>query len=139
MKIKILDKKEQPLMYRQELSLEVEFESEVPSRDFLKKQVAKATKADEKLVIIEKIESQFGVKKAMVVAHVYTDAKKLETFVRGYMKKRHEVETPKEEVKAEAPAEEKKEAEPEAPKEEAKEEVKEKPSEEKPAEEKKDE
>lgn len=90
MKIKILEKKDQPLMFRQELKLEVEFDNEVPSRKFLMEQVAKATKAKEDLVVIDKIESNFGEKVANVLAHVYTDKAKMDSFVRGYMKKRHE-------------------------------------------------
>jgi len=145
MKIKILEKKDQPLMYRQELTLEVEFDNEVPSRKFLMEQVAKATKSAENLVIVDKIESNFGTRVADVHAYIYVDEKKMESFVRGYMKKRHqpseaelkaladkkaakeaEAEAPKEEAEVEAPKAEaeveapKAEAEVEAPKEEAK-------------------
>ena len=91
MKIKITDKKEQPLLYRQEIRLSLEFESSVPERSFLQEQVAKAAKADKKLVVIDKIMPKFGFKHADVLAYVYADEKKLNSFVRAHMKKRHEV------------------------------------------------
>ena len=139
MKIKIVENKEKPFLYRKEMKLEVEFDKEVPSRGFLREHVAKAAKSEKEMVIIDKIDPNYGIRVANVVAHVYNDKKKMDSFVREHMKKRHE---PKESKEAK-PAEEKKE-EPVAPKEEKKEapkeEKKDEPKEESaPKEEKKDE
>ena len=90
MKIKILAKDEQPLLYRQQVKLEVEFDAEVPNRAFLKEQIAKFLKVDMELVMVEKISSKFGQRKADVVVHVYNDKAKLDSFVPAHIKKRHE-------------------------------------------------
>lgn len=90
MKIRIQEKLDQPLLYRQELNLEVDYEKEVPSREFLREQIAKAVKADKEMVVVESIKSVSGKHLAKVQSHVYNDKKKMDLFVRDYLKKRHE-------------------------------------------------
>jgi ribosomal protein S24E len=90
MKIKILAKEEQRLLYRQLVKLEVEYDAEVPARTFLKEQIAKFLKVDQELVVVESINNKYGARKADVVVHVYTDKTKLDTFVPAHIKKRHE-------------------------------------------------
>ncbi|MGM5484978.1 MAG: hypothetical protein ACQEP1_03855 [Nanobdellota archaeon] len=96
MKVKIVEKQEQPLLSRTELKAEVEFDKEIPSRQFMREQVAKAVKGNQEMIIIERIVSKFSSRKADVFAHVYKDKAKMEKFVRDYMKKRHVVEEKKE-------------------------------------------
>ena len=91
MKIRILEKKEQPLFYRHEYNIEVDFDNEVPKRRFLREQVSKASKVKENLIIIESIKPRFGEKVADVLAYVYDDEKKLNSFVSEHIKKRHEL------------------------------------------------
>jgi len=76
MKIKIVENKEKPFLYRKEMKLEVEFDKEVPSRGFLREHVAKAAKSEKEMVIIDKIDPNYGIRVANVVAHVYNDKKK---------------------------------------------------------------
>lgn len=97
MKIKILEKKDEPLLRRQNIKIEVEFENEVPNRVLIREHVAKALKADQEMVVVQKIKSSFGSLKADVIVHVYSDKKLMEKFVRNHVKKRHE--TKKEEEK----------------------------------------
>ena len=95
MKIKILEKKEEPLLRRQTVNIEVEFEKEVPSRALIREHVAKALKADQEMVVVHLIESSFGSLKAKVTVHFYSDKKYMDKIVRKYVQKRHEVKEEK--------------------------------------------
>lgn len=90
MKVNIVEKQEQPMLYRTEVKAEVTFDREVPSRSFMKEQVAKALKADQQLLIIREIKSGFSERKAEVYAYLYKDKDKLDKFVKDYLKKRNE-------------------------------------------------
>jgi ribosomal protein S24E len=89
MKIKILEKKDETLLRRHNVKVEVEFDKEVPSRDLIREHVAKALKTDQEMVIVDSIKSSFGSRKANVVVYSYSDKKFMEKVVRSYLHKRH--------------------------------------------------
>ena len=142
MTIDILEKTEQPLLSRTDILAEVTFEGPVPSRKDLKVKLASKLNLKDEFIVIRRIDTAYGFRKAKVFASVYKDEKALKMLSSKYLLKRgllkeKKKEEPKEEAK-EAPKEEKpkekdneqaKEESPnpdkkEAPKEEVKEEKK---------------
>lgn len=114
MTLKIIEKKEQPMLSRIEITGKLEFEGATPSTADVKKQLSSELKVDEKLIVVKSIFTNFGSETADLVAYSYLseeDMKKIEP-------------KPKEKKGAkpagEKPAEGAKKAPKEAPKEEAK-------------------
>ncbi|ENO11846.1 ribosomal protein S24E [Thermoplasmatales archaeon SCGC AB-539-C06] len=142
MGIKIIEKKENPLLARTKILAEISFEKATPSNDEVKKQIASEVKADENLVVVKNIYTQYGSTSAKVTAFVYNskeDLEKIEPKPKKEEKKPGEQPAEKAEAPKKTPKEEAKPAE--APKGEAKEEApakEEKKEEAKPAEEKKE-
>ncbi|MFC1728237.1 30S ribosomal protein S24e [Nanoarchaeota archaeon] len=131
--MKILNKNEQPLLSRTEVDIEITYEGITPSRADIKKQIASQLNTDEKLVVVRKIDAQYGEKNAEVLAYSYKneeDMKRIET--ENALNKGMPKEKKAEGAEAKPAEEKKEEAKPEEKKEE-------KPAEEKPAEEKKEE
>ena|SRR3989338_5807306 len=71
MELKILHKKEEPLLSRTRLEGEVMFDKATPSTKEVKSSVAKSLGKDESLVDIDGIYNQYGQKKAKVVCYAY--------------------------------------------------------------------
>lgn len=133
MKIEKLEKKENAVLNRDEVSAQVIFSDATPSRSDIIKALAAATKSKEDLVIVRSLQGNYGGGSATLVAHVYKDRASLENVEREYMRTRNTVkaeEKPAEEKSEEAPAEAKEEKPTEDS--EAKSEEAEKPAEEKP-------
>ena len=104
MDLKIVKKKDNPLLSRKEIELETSFFGEAtPKKEDIKKKIASVEKADEKLVVVKHVFNEFGAGKANVLAYVYTseeELKKTELKKRGKKgAKPAEEETPKEETK----------------------------------------
>lgn len=95
MELKIINKKEDPLLSRIIVESEITFESATPSRAEIKTKLAKDLGKDEKLVVIKGIYNSYGLKKAKNIAYVYENEEYL---------KRIEVEK-KKDGKKKAPAE----------------------------------
>ncbi len=117
MELKIINKKEDPLLSRTIVESEMAFESATPSRAEIKSKLAKDLGKDEKLVVVKGIYNQYGSKKAKNIAYIYENEESL---------KRIEVEKKKDDKKK-SPAEAKEKPEGEqkqAKKEEAKQEEK---------------
>lgn len=129
MQLKITNKSEKPLLSRTEVNGEIFYEATTPSRASLKKEISKALKVNEELVVVKEIAPVFGVRKSLIKANVYKspeDMKKYESPViikrnSKAVKGQEAKEAIKEEVKIEAKKESKKEAQKET-KEEKKEE-----------------
>jgi len=132
MEIKIIQKKDEPLLSRTKIESEIMFENETPSRQDVHSNLAKSLAKDEKLLVVKGIYTLYGSKKARVLSYSYDDEKSKE-MLETKTKKGAEQKAEKKEVKEEAKQkkEEKKEASPEAkkeakPKQEDKKEAKEK-------------
>ena len=69
----INEKKEEPLMARTMVSGTLEFEKATPSYADVTKELANGLKADEKLIAVRHVYTDFGAKKAKVIAYVYKD------------------------------------------------------------------
>lgn len=150
MKLEIQEKKENPLIGRQEISFSVTDIKATPSRKEIREAIAAQTSSDEKNIIVDVLDTRFGTTDFKGEARVYENEEQLKkielkpivvrNFGKTEEKKVTEVkDAPEGEKATEAPAE-KKPAEAEA-KEEKKEEtpeVKEKKKKEEPKEEKKE-
>ncbi len=137
MNLKIIEDKENKLLNRKEILADIEFSGKTPTNNEVKKELAKNFKVDEKLVIIDKIDQEFGANKAKVYAKIYKSEKDIEkiefieevkekTEINKEEIKMNEEEKPKEEPKEEPEEEEKKEEEEKEEKEEDKEDEEEK-------------
>ncbi len=109
MELKIINKKEYPLLSRMMVESEIVFEKATPPREEIKSNLAKNLGKDEKLIVVKGIYNIYGLRKAKNIAYVYENEESL---------KRIEVEI-KEKGKKKAPAEAKEKAE-EKPQEQAK-------------------
>ncbi len=71
MELKIIDKKKKPLLSREEITAEIFFDGKTPSKTEVKKLILNDVKANRDLVIIKKIRTYFGIRKATVTVYVY--------------------------------------------------------------------
>ena len=114
MELKILEKKEEPLLSRIMVEGEVSFDKATPSTQEIKESMAKSLGKDGKLIDIKGIYTAFGRKKASVLCYAYDNEdvlKRINVEKKGEVKE----EKPKEAAKAEEKREEgKKEAKLEA-------------------------
>lgn len=81
MELKIIDKKEQPLLSRTEIVAEAVFDAATPSKQDIKSKIASLVKSNENLVVVRHIYTEFGAKKAKILAYSYindAELKKIE-------------------------------------------------------------
>ena len=76
MNIHISEKREEPLLSRTRVSAKIDFDSATPSNKDVTSGLASHLKADEKLVVIKNIYTEFGHRKADVTAYVYSSEEK---------------------------------------------------------------
>jgi len=91
----IKSRKQQDLLGRECIIMELYFDKAVPSNDEARKKVAHEVKVEETLVVIKKIANAYGSTKADVTAFVYKDAgtlKKIEPKPKEKKKKAGEEE-----------------------------------------------
>ena len=87
MELKIVNKKEDPLLSRTKVESEIIFEKTTPSREEIKNELVKVLGKDEKLIVVKGIFTSYGLKKAKNLSYVYENEESL---------KRIEVEKKKE-------------------------------------------
>ncbi|MBW2980289.1 hypothetical protein KY360_02635 [Candidatus Woesearchaeota archaeon] len=134
MDLKIIEKKEQPMLSRIEIKGKLEFQGATPSANEVKKQLSSELKVDEKLIAVKNISTYFGVNNADLVAYAYLNKEDMDK-VEPKPKEKAGAKPAAKEAPKEAAKEAPKEAPKEKPKEEApKEKPKEAPKEEKPKE-----
>ena len=71
MDLKILSKKEEPLLSRTIVEAEVSFDKATPSKSEIKSALAKSLGKDEKLIVVKGLYSGYGVRKAKNVSYAY--------------------------------------------------------------------
>ncbi|HJN56800.1 MAG: hypothetical protein QF436_03810 [Candidatus Woesearchaeota archaeon] len=109
MELKIIQKKEEPLLSRTRADAEVSFEKATPAEKEIKDSLVKALGKDEKLIVIRGIYTAYGLKKAKIISYAYENEDSLKR-----------IEIAKKESKEKKPKEAKKETKQEAKKPEAK-------------------
>lgn len=90
MDISIANEKDEPLLKRKKVIVEMFEAGATPSKAALKEGIAKKLKADTALLDIASIEHHFGGGKVKVVCFVYKDAKLAEKLTKDGLKKRKE-------------------------------------------------
>ena len=130
MTLDILEKTEQVLLARTDILAEKSFEGAVPSRKDIKAELTSKLNLKGELVVIKRIDTAYGFKKAKIFASIYKDEKALGMLSKKYLLKRGLPKEKKEEESKEAPKEAPKEGKKEEPKQEAKETPKEEKKEE---------
>jgi len=75
MEFKITDKKEEPLLSRTRVEAEVSFDKATPSKSDIKKALVKELGKDEKLIVVKKVFTGYGVRKAKSVSYAYENEK----------------------------------------------------------------
>ena len=125
MDLKIIEKREEPLLSRTKIISEVNFEAATPSTKEVKSKIASSLNADENLIVVKHIYTEFGFKKADVSAYLYKDEKEMENI---------EIKPKKQEGKPKAPKKENPQAKKDAKEEKKPEEKPKESKEEKPKE-----
>ena len=104
MDLKILSKKEEPLLSRTIVEAEVSFDKATPSKSEVKNALAKSLGKDEKLIVVKGLYSRYGVRKAKNVSYAYEN----EEVMKSIEPKPKEHKESKGEAKEQKAAEEKK-------------------------------
>lgn len=77
MELKIVNKKEDPLLSRTKVESEIIFEKTTPSREEIKNELVKVLGKDEKLIVVKGIFTSYGLKKAKNLSYVYENEESL--------------------------------------------------------------
>jgi small subunit ribosomal protein S24e len=104
MDIKIIKDKNNALLNRRELNLTVTFDGATPSRNDVKSKLAAMLNAPLELVIIQKIENEFGKQELKVYVKIYEDEARMKQVEESYVIERNKLPEP--EVVEEEAAEE---------------------------------
>jgi ribosomal protein S24E len=122
--IKVIEKKEEPLLSRTKIIAELFFKGATPSKQEFKKKLASTLKQDENLIVVNKIIQNFGSGRSESIAYIYQnkqdmdkiepkkkqkEPKKEESKEEPKKEEKTEGKKPQEEVKKEEKAEDKKE------------------------------
>lgn len=89
MDLTITKQTENPLLSRKEVQAKIVFEGATPNRVDVQKALAKSIKADEKMVIVQTIQTSFGHSNATVVAHAYSDENAMKANERANLLEKH--------------------------------------------------
>jgi ribosomal protein S24E len=123
MELKIIDKKEQPMLSRIEIQGKLTFEGATPSANDVKKKLSSELKVDEGLIAVKKILTHFGSGNADLFAFAYLNKEDMGKIEPKPKEKKGAKpaggEAPKEASKEEKPKEAPAEKKEEAPKKEA--------------------
>lgn len=71
MDLKILSKKEEPLLSRTKIEAEASFDKATPSKSEIRNALAKSLGRDEKLIVVKGLYTGYGVRKAKNVSYAY--------------------------------------------------------------------
>lgn len=86
--MKLLAQEERPLLARKELLLEFDFpNAATPKKAELQKQIASHFKAEETMVAVKKIKTQYGSNTAKVSAFIYSDPEQMKVLEAKKVKK----------------------------------------------------
>ena len=77
MDLQIIKDEHKPLLSRREISAKITFEGATPKREDIRKIVATKLKADEKLVLVNRIHPEYGNQSAKLIIHIYDDDKSM--------------------------------------------------------------
>ncbi len=111
MELELIKERDMPLLSRKRYSFYLTFKGSTPTRKEVRDVIAKKMKSEPELTVVKHIYTRYGISKAKVIAHVYSDKKDMERFedkdlIAKHAEKKTEGEgKPAEEVKEDAPPE----------------------------------
>jgi len=79
MKINILKDDHKALLSRFELNTEIEFEGATPSKEAVKKEIAKKQKKNEEVIVVKNIFTKFGTNTASSLIYIYDNKKNMDS------------------------------------------------------------
>ncbi|ETA69009.1 30S ribosomal protein S24e [Methanolobus sp. WCC1] len=106
MDIKIIKEKNNALLNRRELNLAVTFDGATPSRNDVKAKLAAMLNVPLELVIVQKMNNEFGKQEMNVYVKIYEDAARMKQVEEAYVLERNKLPEPEVVEEEEAPAEE---------------------------------
>ena len=72
MEIEILEEKDNPLLKRKELTVQIShYQEATPTRDAFRKKIAALKNADLETVVVRKMETTFGMPRSNALVHIY--------------------------------------------------------------------
>ncbi len=101
--MQIVEKKEYPLLSRTEIIAKESYTGATPSRDAIKKILAKKLNAKGELIVIKHIYPEFGFGNAKIIAYLYSNKKDMERIEPEYAFKKGIPREKKEEKKQDKP------------------------------------
>ena len=110
MQLKIVNKKEDPLLSRTKVESEIIFGKTTPSREEIKNELVKVLGKDEKLIVVKGIFTSYGLKKAKNLSYVYENEESLKRIEVEKKKKAKKKEIKKEAEEGKAGKEDKPES-----------------------------
>jgi len=96
MKLEIIKEKEDKLLNRKELFLNIKFEKSTPSKESIKKQLCENLKLDPELLKLDEINQGFGERKAVVLAYLYKSKDQMNKIEKKNKKLKQESKKPEE-------------------------------------------
>ena len=106
MDITLLEEQDKPLLKRKEFSCKVTYEGSTPGRTAMADAIASKVGCDRKLLVVKKIDNNFGETNAIVLCHCYSDEAVMKKLERdNLLSKHHNKREQKEEAAEEAPEE----------------------------------
>lgn len=90
MELKIIETSEEPLLSRKKIISEIQFTGSIPSNNEVRSKIAASINGSEKLILIKKIHTKFGFKKADVTAYLYETEEDKNFFDKKKIKKEDE-------------------------------------------------
>ena len=112
MELKIINKKEDPLLSRTKVEIEITFDKATPSKAEIKSRLGKDLGKEEKLIVVKGIYMEYGLKKAKNLSYVYESEealKRIEVGKKGKTGKKEESKTEAQEKPAKEKPQEKEE------------------------------
>ncbi len=77
MKLEIIDKKSEPLLNRENITANAEFDTITPSRKEIRNNLSAILGVKEEVISVNKIKNIYGKKKAIINAHKYSNTEDL--------------------------------------------------------------
>ncbi|MDW7732653.1 MAG: 30S ribosomal protein S24e [Methanolobus sp.] len=102
MDIKIIKEKNNALLNRRELNLDIGFDGATPSRDQVRGRIAAMLNVPLELVIIQKMDNEFGKQAVNAYVKIYENTERMKQIEADYVLKRNVLPEP--EVEAEEAA-----------------------------------
>lgn len=101
MDLKVVEKKEEPLLSRTKIVSKINFDAGTPSAKDVKSKLASSLNSNENLIVIKSIYTNFGFRKANITAYLYKNEKEMESIEIKPKEKKGEKKTQTEEGKPE--------------------------------------